>query len=119
MPDPGVQPVDPQELSESKPTFLLWYLKQEKNLIEAAQAVFPEVSVQAFERAPQGSWKHKKVIFSGKEPVARYWLSLRRTGTSKKLRVPRFNLECGEQLAEAWKAASLKKDVDETKVKLT
>lgn len=115
---PGVTPVDPEALRETKPTFADWYVKQEQMLLRAAtEAGFTDLNLVAFHDKPVGSWKYKKLLQSGTNPIARYWLSLRRPRKSTKLRVPRFNLECGEALAEKFRELSLKKDVAATKVK--
>lgn len=119
MPSPGIEPVDPKELEKTKPSFVAWYFKLEQNLIKAAETQgFTKLRLEAFEKVPQGNWKYKKVLLSDDKPIARYWLSLRRTGQSKILRVPRFNLETSEQLADSFKTFNLRKDNAEVKLKL-
>ena len=118
MTEPGIKPVDLAELSKTKPSFVDWYVKQERTLLQAATDLgLTNLELVAFHDKPVGSWKYKKLLRSNNEPVARYWLSLRRPHKSTTLRVPRFNLETSTELADKFRELSLKKDVQESKIK--
>lgn len=100
-------PSNPQEVAQDKPTFVEWYLLQERKLVAVAEQLgYKKLEIVGFEKYPAGNWTHKKLLKAETGPIARYWLSLRRTGKSKLLRVPRFNLECGEELGAAFQEAT-------------
>ena len=109
MTQPGKTPVDPEALAQTKPSFTEWYVKQEETLLQAARDLgFQELNLVAFHDKPVGSWTYKKLLKAGTEPIARYWLSLRRPHKSTILKVPRFNLETSEALANKFRELSLK-----------
>lgn len=105
MTDPNeVIPVNP---ADAKPTFVEWYLLHERKLVAVAEHLgHKQLEIIGFEKYPAGNWTHKKLLKAENGPIARYWLSLRSIGRSKHLRVPRFNLECGEELGAAFKEAT-------------
>jgi hypothetical protein len=81
---------------------LAWAESKRKELLEACIAAgHDKTTLQdvAYEKLPAGNWKNPCLVFSGKNIIAKYWLSFRRLHKRSKVYSPKFNIETGEKIA--------------------